>query len=118
MEKQYILVVAKNARKGVTKTGKPYINVGLVIKDGDKRGSWLNYFKIVTDKTRPYIKQDLEIMGITDLDDFTCDGRLFNAVWGWDSFFKEERVLGVSASKFQPDRTKNEGTSDGGGEVF
>lgn len=104
----FLTVRAGNAKTGMTKTGKPYINIGLVVKAGPRKGEWVNYFKTVTEKTKPYIKKDLATMGVTDVENFTCDGRLFTAVWAYDEFWKDERVKSVIPSKFQPDITRDD----------
>lgn len=120
VKKQYLTVRAGNAKRGTAaKSGKPWVKIGLVVKSGARKGEWVNYFKIVTDKTKPYLLKDLEAMGVTDIDNFTCDGRLVTAVWGWDDFYKEERVIGILPSKFQPDIIKADaGTHEDDSEVF
>lgn len=90
-------VKAGNIRRGTTKSGNPYVRVGLVIKGGPRDGEWLNYMLIKTPKSAPRVNRDLELMGITELEPFTCDGRLFTAVWGYSEFWKEDQVIAVRA---------------------
>lgn len=104
---KYLTVAAGNCKTGTTKTGNPWISVGLVEKHGPDKGTWHNYFMVISDKTRERVKRDLAIMGITNPDPeaFECDRRLFTAIHDFDNFFKDERVVKVMESKFQPDVT-------------
>lgn len=100
----FFTVRAGNIKDGTTKNGNPYLNVGLVIKSGPRKGQWLNYMIFITPKNKERVKRDLEIMGVnTDGDGYTMAGTLCTAVWGYSDFFKEERVIAVRQSKFNPD---------------
>jgi hypothetical protein len=105
---RFYTVKAGNIKQGTTKSGNPFLRVGLVVKSGEEEGKWLNYFMAITDKTKERVKRDLATMGITnpEQDDFQQDGRLCCAVWDYDEYFKEDRVTRVIASKF-PAKTKS-----------
>lgn len=99
-----------NVKFGTTKPGNPYIRLGLVIKQGPKKGQWLNYMMIITEKTKARVKKELELAGVTlgEGEEYSLDGRLVTAVWGYSDYWKEEQVLTIRPSLFQPDTTKPE----------
>lgn len=94
-----------NVKFGTTKNGNPFLRLGLVIKAGPRKGEWLNYMMIITPKTKDRVKKDLEMAGVTlgEGNDYTLDGRLVTAMFGYSEFWKEDQVLGLRVSKFQPD---------------
>lgn len=104
---KFLTVSAGNCKTGTTKNGNPWLSIGLVEKAGANKGTWHNYFMVITDKTKERVKKDLATMGITNPDPeaFECDRRLFTAIRDFDEFFKDERVVKVLESKFQPDAT-------------
>lgn len=100
---KYYTMRAGNCKLGETKTtGNPYIKIGCVIKSGPEMGTWHNFFMVITDKSKERVKRDLATMGVLDTEPFTTDGRLFTGVYGYDEFWKEDRLLAVKRSTFEP----------------
>lgn len=106
--KEWLVCIAKNMKNGITKNDNPWRSVGLVVQEGPRKGEWVNYFKVITERTLPYWKKDCFAMGITNdsAENFQCDGRRVTVKWGEDDYMgkKEDRPLGVlpyDASKYK-----------------
>lgn len=95
----YLVCKAMNVKEGTTSNGNPWRRFGLKVQEGPRKGEWVNFFRVVTEKTIPYYKKDCAAMGVTsdDPEDFQCDGRLVTVKWGPKTYNgkTEDDVLGI-----------------------
>lgn len=90
------LVKAVTFKTGQTAKGNTWYNIGCVTPTPiGTKGVWHTYNVVVNKMNKEEIRKDMKRMGVTSLEPFESDQRLFIIEYGLHPFFKDIRVMKV-----------------------